>query len=52
VRWLAFAGTITWFVLNGLLWYAKPGDLVWLAGSLALGIGYFWAFFWYVTRPD
>ena len=48
---LAFAGTIVWFLLVALLWYARPGDPLWFAGSMALGIGYFSAFFWYVTRP-
>ena len=48
---LAFVGTIIWFVLVALLWYAKPHELVWLAGSLALGSIYFAGFFWYVTRP-
>jgi hypothetical protein len=28
---LAMLGAVGWFGLNGLLWYAKPNDLVWLA---------------------
>ena len=48
---LAVAGTILWFSLVALLWYLKPGDLAWFAGSMLLGIVYFAAFFWYVTRP-
>jgi hypothetical protein len=44
-------GTIAWFGLIALLWYARPGDLLWFAGSMALGIVYFAGFFWYVTRP-
>jgi hypothetical protein len=47
---LAVAGTILWFALNGLLWYARPGEVTWFAGSAILGIAYFLAFFWYVTR--
>jgi hypothetical protein len=44
------AGTLVWFSLVAMLWYARPNELVWLAGSLALGVAYFWAFFWYVTQ--
>jgi hypothetical protein len=29
-------GTILWFVLVGLLWSTRPGEVAWLAGSLAL----------------
>lgn len=47
---LAVAGTILWFLLNALLWYTRPGDVVWFAGSAILGALYFLAFFWYVTR--
>jgi hypothetical protein len=43
-------GTIVWFVLVGLLWYARPGEVAWLAGSLLLGAIWFSAFAWYVTR--
>jgi predicted membrane metal-binding protein len=43
-------GTIVWFVLVGLLWYARPGKVAWLAGSLLLGAVWFTAFAWYVTR--
>jgi len=44
-------GTILWFFLVGLLWYLRPGDVSWFAGSMVLGIIYFAGFFWYVTRP-
>ncbi len=44
-------GTILWFVLVGLLWYVRPGEVSWLVGSLVLGAAYFAAFGWYVTRP-
>jgi hypothetical protein len=43
--------TIGWFALVGLLWYARPSDLQWLLGSTVLGVVYFAAFWWYVTRP-
>ena len=26
---LAIIAAIVWFALNGLLWYAKPSDLLW-----------------------
>jgi hypothetical protein len=48
---LMVVGTILWFVLVGLLWYLRPGDLLWFSGSLVLGAAYFAAFLWYVTRP-
>lgn len=47
---LMVIGTIVWFALVGLLWYLRPGDITWFAGSMALGIAYFAAFFFYVTR--
>jgi hypothetical protein len=40
---------IIWFGLNGLLWYAKPSDLVWLAGSAILGVIFFAGFFGYLA---
>ena len=49
---LMVIGTILWFILVGLLWYARPGDVFWLAGMMALGIAYFTGFFWYVTRSQ
>jgi hypothetical protein len=48
---LAIAGSLVWFLLTGLLWYAKPSDVLWFAGSLLLGVVYFVGFFFYVTRP-
>jgi hypothetical protein len=47
---LAVAGTILWFALVALLWYARPGTAIWFSGSLILGAAYYLAFFWYVTR--
>ena len=44
-------GTLVWFLLVGMLWYSRPGDIAWLLGSLALGAIYTTAFWWYVTRP-
>ena len=43
--------TVAWFALVGLLWYARPGDLLWFWASVALGALWFTGFFWYVTRP-
>jgi hypothetical protein len=39
-----------WFCLNGLLWYARPPDRLWLLGSLVLGVIFFGGFLWYVSR--
>jgi hypothetical protein len=48
---VALIGTAAWFVVLGLFWYTKPGEVLWLAGSLVLGVIYFVGFFYYVTRP-
>jgi hypothetical protein len=47
---LMVVGTILWFLLVGLLWYLRPSEVLWFAGSLALGIVYSVGFFFYVTR--
>jgi hypothetical protein len=49
---VAVLGCILWFALNGLLWYARPSPITWLLGSAVLGIVFFSAFFWYVTRDN
>jgi len=43
-------GNVVWLGLVALLWYSRPGDVAWLAGSLILGAIYFAAFGWCVTR--
>jgi hypothetical protein len=48
---LSIVGISVWFALVALLWYAKPSELLWLSGSLALGVVFFLGFFRYVTRP-
>jgi quinol-cytochrome oxidoreductase complex cytochrome b subunit len=30
----------------------RPGEVLWLLGSIVLGAAYFTAFFWYVTRSQ
>ena len=44
----ALAGAIIWLGLNGLLWYTRPSDLLWLLGSSILGAFFFGAFFVYL----
>ena len=44
----AIIGAAIWFMLNGLLWYAKPPDLYWLAGSVTLGVIFFVGFLAYL----
>jgi uncharacterized membrane protein len=44
----ALAGAIIWFGLNGLLWYMRPSDLLWLLGSAVLGVIFFAGFFVYL----
>ena len=46
------SGTVVWFALTALLWYSRPGEVLWLLGSVALGAAYFVAFFYYVTRSQ
>jgi hypothetical protein len=49
---LAVVGTVLWLLLVGALWYVRPPDLVWLLGSVVLGVCYFSALMWYVSRGD
>jgi hypothetical protein len=49
---LAIIGAVIWFGLNGLLWYAKPSNSMWLAGSAVLGMIFFAGFFWYLALAD
>jgi hypothetical protein len=49
---VAIIGAVIWFMLNGLLWYAKPAELYWLAGSAALGVVFFAGFFAYLQATD
>ena len=47
---LMVVATILWFAGVGLLWYLRPDDATWFAGSMVLGVLYFVGFSWYVTR--
>jgi hypothetical protein len=49
---LAVLGCVLWFILNGLLWYARPPPTTWLLGSAVLGIVFFAAFLWFLIRDD
>ena len=49
---LGAAAAGLWFGLNGLLWYARPPDRLWLFGSVVLGVIFFGGFLWYVSRGD
>jgi hypothetical protein len=42
-------GAVLWFALNGLVWYSRPSDVIWLGESAGLGVIGFAEFFWYVT---
>jgi hypothetical protein len=48
----ALAGAIIWLGLNGLLWFARPSDLLWLLGSAILGAIFFAGFFVYLRWAD
>ena len=49
---VAIVGAIMWFGLNGLLWYTRPSDLLWLLGSAVLGTIFFAAFFLHLQMSD
>ena len=48
--WLAVIIGVLLFALDGLLWYVRPSDAMWLLGSVAWGCITYPAFMWYVTR--
>ena len=41
-----------WFAGNGLLWFIRPSDVLWLLGSAILGIVFFGGFLWYLIARD
>ena len=43
---------LCWFALNGVLWYLRPPELLWLSGSLILGALYFAVFLTYLIGRD
>ena len=47
---LAVLGAVIWLAFNGLLWYSRPSDELWLLGSALLGIAFFARFFAYVMQ--
>lgn len=49
---IAIIATVIWFGLNGLLWFAKPDELLWLLGSAILGALFFAGFFWYLMLSE
>lgn len=49
---LAIIAAMVWFGLNGLLWYVKPTDNLWLLGSAILGVFFFAGFFVYLQSAD
>jgi quinol-cytochrome oxidoreductase complex cytochrome b subunit len=49
---VAIIAAVIWFGLNGLLWYAKPSDLLWLLGSAILGVLFFVGFYLYLMHAD
>jgi hypothetical protein len=49
---LAALAVFAWFALNGLLWFMRPPDALWLLGSAILGVLFFGAFLWYLIAQD
>jgi hypothetical protein len=52
IHYLAIIAAVVWFGLNGLLWYVKPTDNLWLLGSAILGVFFFAGFFVYLRSVD
>ena len=52
IHYLAIIAAVVWFGLNGLLWYVKPTDSLWLLGSAILGVFFFAGFFVYLRSVD
>jgi hypothetical protein len=52
IHTVALIGAVIWFGLNGLLWYTKPSDLLWLFGSATLGVIFFAFFFVYLRWSE
>jgi hypothetical protein len=48
IRLLAIFGIAVWFILNGLLWYARLPDVMWFWASMILGVVGFSGFFCYL----
>ena len=48
IHYLAIIAAVVWFGLNGMLWYVKPTDNLWLLGSVILGVFFFVGFFIYL----
>jgi hypothetical protein len=48
---MALAAT-AWFACNGLLWFARLPDALWLLGSSLLGVLFFGGFLWYLVARD
>ena len=50
IDWLAiFVGAVM-FALVGMLWYARPSDVMWLAGSVIWGVVAFTLLYWYTGK--
>jgi hypothetical protein len=49
---LAALAVATWFACNGLLWFMRPPDALWLLGSAVLGVLFFGVFLWRLIVRD
>jgi hypothetical protein len=49
---LTAVATAAWFACNGLLWFVRPPDVLWLLGSVLLGVLFFAGFLWYLIAGD
>jgi len=49
---LAALAVFGWFALNGLLWFVRPPDVLWLTGSAILGVLFFGGFLWFLIVRD
>jgi uncharacterized membrane protein len=49
---LTAVATAAWFACNGLLWFVRPPDVLWLLGSALLGVLFFAVFLLYLIARD
>jgi hypothetical protein len=48
----AIITNIVWFVITGLVWYAKPSGDIWLIASIVFFAIWCFGFYWYLMRSS
>jgi hypothetical protein len=49
---LTAVAAAAWFACNGLLWFLRPPDVLWLLGAALLGVLFFAVFLLYLIARD